>query len=87
MPFPKNAEELRRHGYRFAGHDECSGCHQRIEWWISPQGRHIPMNRMPDADTAAQSHWATCLDSGLFDRPKTTPQTHTELRVPQKKAS
>lgn len=68
MPFPENAEQMWAHGYQFAGHGSCQGCHEAIEWWRTPQGRHIPMNRMPDSTSAAIAHWATCPESGWFRR-------------------
>ena len=66
MPFPANADEMRTEGYKFLDHGVCDGCQQKIEWWLTPKGRNIPMNAMPDAKTPAIAHWANCPASGDF---------------------
>jgi hypothetical protein len=86
MPFPKNAEEMWAQGYQFAGHGECAGCHDQIEWWRTPQGRHIPMNRMCESTSPAIAHWATCPESGQFRTPqqqKQVPAPDARLAAPQ----
>lgn len=66
MPFPKTFEEMKKQGYRFDNHARCKGCQEEIEWWISPRGKKIPMNLMPNATSEAKAHWATCTEADLF---------------------
>jgi hypothetical protein len=68
MPFPANAEAMRAEGYRFLNHAECSGCHAPIEWWLTRESRHIPMDLMPTPQSPAKAHWATCSKASQFKK-------------------
>lgn len=71
MPFSANANGMRLANYRFSDHGVCVICQAEIEWWLTPQGRNIPMNPMPTEDTPAIGHWVTCDDFDKY-REKTT---------------
>jgi len=58
MPFPETLDKLRAAGYRFNLDAHCRGCGARIEWWITPAGKHMPMD-VTDSGKV-QSHFATC---------------------------
>jgi len=64
--FPKNIMEMKAQGYRFDNDAICRGCGEDIEWWITPRGKKIPMNPMPESNAEAIAHWATCSDAPLF---------------------
>ena len=70
MAFPKDFHELKAAGYVFDNDAECRGCGDAIEWWITPNGKKIPMNPMPTGSTPAISHFSTCSDAPLFRRQK-----------------
>ncbi len=55
MPFPKTDTDLAAQGYEFKNKGHCRGCNADIEWWLTPKGRHIPL----DAGTL-EPHWSTC---------------------------
>ena len=55
MPFPKTDTELTAQGYAFENKAKCRGCGADIEWWLTPKGKHIPL----DAATL-ETHWSTC---------------------------
>jgi len=58
MPFPTTTKELVEAGYRFDNDANCRGCGERIEWWITPRDKKMPME--VDADGNCESHWANC---------------------------
>lgn len=74
MPFPKNLDEMKAFGYRFADNGTCKGCGEDIEWWVTPRGKNIPMNPMQGGSSEAVSHFATCSDAPLFSKQPTQPQ-------------
>jgi hypothetical protein len=55
MPFPKTKKELIEQGYEFEDKTYCKGCCARIEFWHTPNGKHVPLN----SDTL-EPHWSTC---------------------------
>jgi hypothetical protein len=67
-PFPKTFEALQAAGYRFDNHAKCRGCSADIEWWITPTGKKIPMDLMPEPTSEAKPHWATCPNAEDFRR-------------------
>lgn len=58
MPFPATIEEMKAAGYKFDNDSHCRGCGEKIEWWITPRNKKMPMD--VDADGNCESHWATC---------------------------
>lgn len=68
MPFPKTRTDLQRAGYVFQGHANCKGCEVVIEFWTTPAGRNMPMNRMINDDSPAIPHWGSCPKADKFRR-------------------
>ncbi len=70
MAFPKLKSELEAASYRYDGSKPCTGheCSAVIEWWVTPQGRRIPL----DIDLAGNvnPHFATCVNAKDFRRKK-----------------
>jgi len=67
MPFPKGQAELLKAGYRFMIKGRCRSplCNAEIEFWSTPRGVHIPL----DKDTL-EPHFASCKDVERFRTPK-----------------
>ncbi len=61
MPFPKSDNDLVAQGYQFEAKSHCRGCGRQIEWYLTPKGKHIPL----DPGTL-EPHWATCEKAELF---------------------
>jgi hypothetical protein len=66
MPFPKTFDQMKAAGYVFDNYAECRRCGDAIEWWITPNGKKMPMNPMPSGSTPAISHFTTCSDATEF---------------------
>lgn len=43
MAIPTKREDLVAMGYVFDNEARCRGCHEPIEWWITPRGKKMPM--------------------------------------------
>lgn len=41
---PETKEELEKAGYVFDNEAHCKGCGAEIEWWITPNGKKMPMS-------------------------------------------
>ena len=67
MPFPANRDEMIEQGYTYATMKLCP-CGASMELWNIPNGGLMPMNPMPDADSPAISHFATCEKATQFRR-------------------
>jgi hypothetical protein len=67
---PQTRAELIRRGYQFVGNKTCASieCKRPIELWRTPNNRLAPFNPMPEADSHAQSHYATCVRADAFRR-------------------
>ena len=67
---PQTRAELIKRGYQFVGNKTCSAieCKKPIELWRTPNQRLAPFNPMPDIDSHAQSHYATCAKAQDFRR-------------------
>ncbi len=59
----KSETELRDAGYYFKDDSRCKQCHAMIEWWVTPNGKFMPL----DKDTL-QPHWGTCPKADAFRR-------------------
>ena len=67
-PMPYTREGLLRAGYQFTGTGVCNGCDEMVEWWRTPNQKPAPFNRMPDLQSQARSHFATCTKAKSFRR-------------------
>jgi hypothetical protein len=43
MKFPATKEELEAAGYLFDNDAKCRACGADMEWWITPNGKKMPM--------------------------------------------
>jgi hypothetical protein len=79
MSFPATLDAMETAGYKRSNFSRCSGCMAAIEWWITPNKARIPMNPMPDLDSPAISHYATCPKAKQFRKEpaRCTSQTST----------
>ena len=66
MAFPRTLNEMTTAGYGFDNHATCRGCGDEIEWWITPNGKKIPMNPMERGSSPATAHWSTCTERDSF---------------------
>jgi hypothetical protein len=69
MPFPATRQALVEAGYTFMANKVCP-CGSRMELWHTPKDQTIPMNPMPEAESKAESHFATCPKAVQFRRHK-----------------
>jgi hypothetical protein len=44
MKFPATSDELKAAGYEYDNDANCRGCGAKIEWWITPKGKKMPMS-------------------------------------------
>ena len=74
MKFPATSDELRKAGYIFDGEAICRGrtCRERIEFWITPAGKKMPMsvkkagNVLFNSGEVREPHFASCPDVSDF---------------------
>jgi hypothetical protein len=65
MPFPKNDKELIDQGYRLEARIHCRGCGALIEFWLTPAGKHMPLD-----PGSLKPHWGTCPKANEFRKRK-----------------
>lgn len=65
MRFPRTPEEMVARGYQYDNDNVCRGCGADIEWWITPNGKKLPVNV-----GTAEPHWSTCPDADRFRKEK-----------------
>lgn len=65
---PKTRHELLARGYQFLGNRDCTGCGRPIELWRTPNQHTAPYDPMPQIDSHATSHFATCSRASQFRR-------------------
>ena len=70
MPFPATKEAMMRAGYTYATNKVCP-CGAAMELWTTPDNKTMPMNPMPEEESPAVSHFATCPKAQQFRRHKT----------------
>lgn len=70
MAFPATFLALKEAGYRFDNHAQCRGCKRDIEWWLTPTGKKMPFDLMPELDSPAITHFTTCPKADDFRRKK-----------------
>jgi hypothetical protein len=78
MAIPTQREELVAAGYVFDNEARCRGCEALIEWWITPNGKKMPMSvkaiRERDSPIAPVKewqripHWSDCPNAKDFKR-------------------
>jgi hypothetical protein len=56
-------------GYKYLTNKTCP-CGAPMELWLTPKDATMPMNPMPEADSKAESHFATCVKAAQFRRQK-----------------
>ena len=44
MAIPETTNALREAGWEYSGEATCRGCGERIEWWITPSGKNMPVS-------------------------------------------
>lgn len=64
MAFPETTSELVAAGYVFDNDANCRGCGVRVEWWITPRGKKMPMDVNENGD--CEPHWASCPNAKDF---------------------
>lgn len=55
MTFPKTTQEFKEAGYKFESKTHCRGCGAEIEFWLTPKGKHMPLDH-----DSLEPHWARC---------------------------
>ena len=63
---PNTRRALITLGYGFRGNAPCRDCREPMEWWKTPMGKMAPYNSMPEEDSPAISHFATCVHAQNF---------------------
>ena len=71
MPFPRTDNELVEQGYQFENKAKCRVCGADIEFYLTPRGKHIPL----DAGTL-EPHWSTCPNASEFRKKAPAPDAH-----------
>jgi hypothetical protein len=72
VKFPATADELRASGYDYDNDSFCRGCHAPIEWWITPNGKKMPMivestaTILKASGDVRKPHWADCPNAKDF---------------------
>lgn len=70
MAFPRTLEEMAKMGYSHQGSGQCRSCSEPLDWWSTPKGKKIPMDR-----GTATPHWTTCPNAENFRRPRVERRT------------
>ena len=77
MAIPDNSNELKRAGYEYSNDATCRGCGARIEWWITPNDKKMPLSTKVVGTLAEgnrrevlEPHWAVCPNADDFRRKK-----------------
>ena len=65
MPFPSTEQELVEAGYSFSTIKNCKACGASIEWWQTPSGSWMPLDKK-----TYKPHWGTCPKAKQFRRAK-----------------
>lgn len=55
MSFPRTDQELGEAGYEFENAGRCRGCGAAIAWYLTPKGKHMPLD-----EGTLEPHWSTC---------------------------
>jgi hypothetical protein len=57
----KTDADLTKAGYIFKSDARCKGCQEMIEWWETPNGKMMPLDKL-----TLQPHWSTCPKADRF---------------------
>lgn len=67
MPnYPETKSELNDSAFIFKGRGKCKDCGAIIEWWETPKGKTIPLDRMTEDHDKAIPHWKSCPEKVLL---------------------
>jgi hypothetical protein len=72
--FPATSDRLKAEGYEYDNDGFCRGCGELIEWWITPNGKKMPMEVVKTAiiqhatADVRQPHFASCPKAADFRR-------------------
>jgi len=72
MAIPNTSNDLVAMGYSFDNEATCRGCGQKIEWWITPAGKKMPMTVISrrtihsDPGDLREPHWGHCPNADQF---------------------
>jgi hypothetical protein len=69
MRFPGTRAEMQLAGYSLNEYTRCRGCKRLMEFWNTPNGKRVPMNPMPEPQSAAVSHFSDCPEAQQFRKP------------------
>ncbi len=70
MGFPKTLDELRAANYRYDNDSVCRGCGDDVEWWLTNNGKKIPMQPMDKGTDPAIAHLTVCTEADSFRKDK-----------------
>jgi hypothetical protein len=76
MNFPATSAALQAAGWEYTNDGVCRGCQAKIEWWISPRGKKMPMSVISTATIqhatgdVRQPHFADCPEADQFRKKK-----------------
>jgi hypothetical protein len=59
---PETLRDLQNAKYKFNGSADCRICASQIEWWTTTHGKKMPFDPMPETNSKAIAHWATCAE-------------------------
>jgi hypothetical protein len=65
---PPTWTELEEAGYVWQSRTTCKLCGKEIEWWRSPAGRWIPVERVQEVHGARMVHTMLCPNADQFQR-------------------
>ena len=75
MKYPTNSNALKNAGFMYDNDALCRGCGAKIEWWITPGGKKIPMSAVivgtlagGDRAEMLQPHFTDCPNVSDFRR-------------------
>lgn len=71
MSFPATRRDMEEQGYACKDYTRCKGCNRSMEFWYTPDGKSIPMDPMPLAESPAVSHFVSCPKAKEFRKKKT----------------
>lgn len=72
--WPATSDELKKAGYEYDNDGVCRGCLSPIEWWLTPDGKRMPIsvqkanNVLFDSSEKRISHFANCPEAKSFRR-------------------
>ena len=67
---PNTREKLEEAGYSRRCFTRCQGCNRPMEFWITPAKKTAPFDPMPEPESPAVSHFATCPEADRFTKGK-----------------